>query len=87
MGVEIKKRGRPTAKEVKNLALKRAVDFVGGTTNLSLDIGVHPNKISQWLYEEQKIPAHHVPKIVKATQGVVKAHELRPDVFMLEEEM
>lgn len=54
---------------------------------MSLDIGVHPNKISQWLYEDQKIPAHHVPKIVKATQGIVRAEELRPDVFVFEEEV
>ena len=87
MVIEIKNRGRPPSKKVKNLALKRAVDVVGGTTNLSLDIGVHPNKISQWLYEDQKIPAHHVPKIVKATQGIVRAEELRPDVFVFQEEV
>lgn len=83
---EHKKRGRPALRTVTNIALKRAVELVGGAKNLSLDIGVHANKISAWLYNDQKIPAYHVHKIVKATKGLVKAEELRPDVFVLEED-
>jgi hypothetical protein len=81
MAVGSKTRGRPTQKKIQNIALKGAIDLVGGAKELALQIGIHPNKLSVWLYGDQKIPAHHVPKIVQATQGVVKAEELRPDVF------
>ncbi len=78
-----KQRGRPTQKMVKNVALKRAIEVVGGVKKLALELGVHPNNISGWLYRDLKIPAHHVPKIVQATQGAIKPEELRPDIFIL----
>ena len=79
-----KKRGRPAQQRVKNVALKRAVDVVGGVKKLALDLGVHSNTVSGWLYRELKIPAHHVKKIVQVTQGAVRPEELRPDIFLLE---
>lgn len=77
-----KKRGRPAKKMVKNMALKRAVEIVGGVKSLALELGVHPNNVSDWLYRDLQIPAHHVPKIVQATRGAIKAEELRPDIFI-----
>ncbi len=77
-----KKRGRPAQKTVKNRTLQRAIEIVGGVKKLALELGVHPNNVSDWLYREPKIPAHHVQKIVQATRGLVKAEELRPDIFI-----
>ena len=82
MGIVLKKRGRPAQRDAKNLALERALTIVGSTKRLALEIGVHSNTVSDWLYRERKIPAHHVHKIVHATRGAVKAEELRPDVFV-----
>ncbi len=77
-----KKRGRPAQKTVKNIALQRAVVLVRGVKKLALELGVHPNNVSDWLYREPKIPAHHVQKVVQATRGLIKAEELRPDIFI-----
>ena len=73
---------KPTRKITKE-ALKRAIDIVGGVTNLSLDIGVSPSSVSDWLYTDLKVPCHHVPAIVRATKGKVKPEELRPDVYII----
>jgi DNA-binding transcriptional regulator YdaS (Cro superfamily) len=71
-------RNRPVTKP----ALKKAVELAGGVTKLALEIRISKSKISDWLYTDIQIPAHHVHKIVKATGGKVKAEELRPDVFV-----
>ncbi|MBP9728614.1 MAG: helix-turn-helix domain-containing protein [Gammaproteobacteria bacterium] len=79
-----KKRGRPAQQRVKNVALQRAIESVGGVKKLALELGVHSNSVSGWLYRDLKIPAHHVKTIVQATQGTVRPEELRPDIFLLE---
>lgn len=75
-----KRAGRPTTKKIKKMALKKAIDIVGGVTNLSLDIGVDHSLISKWLYGNSKIPAEYVIKIVAATKNKILADELRPDI-------
>jgi DNA-binding transcriptional regulator YdaS (Cro superfamily) len=85
MSTAYKKRaGRPPSKTITKPALLRAIELVGGSTNLCLEIGIPTanGKMSEWLYTETKIPAHHVHKIVAATKGEVRPEELRPDVFV-----
>lgn len=78
-----KKLGRPAVRPIVKPALMKAVNLVGGLKQLSLDTGITDKKISEWLHNPAvAIPAHHVHKIVTATQGKVKAEDLRPDVFV-----
>jgi len=76
-----KKRGRQPSNKVTKPALAKAIKIAGGVTNLAVDIGISHACVSTWLYTDEKIPAHHVPKIVAATKGQVKPEELRPDVY------
>ncbi len=73
--------GRPTNRKVTKPHLVRAIEIVGGIGKLANLIELDQTNISKWLYTERKIPAHHVKLIVKATNGKVKAWQLRPDVF------
>ena len=82
----MKRNGRKnpkTDRAITKTALKKAVDIVGGVTNLAIDIGISQSKDSQWLYTDAQIPCHHVPKIVEATNWKVKPEELRPDVYVI----
>ncbi len=74
------KAGRSTTRKITKPALKKAVDIVGGVTNLALDIEVGHARISAWLYTDERILAEHVIKIVRATNGKVRPEELRPDI-------
>ena len=80
MNTKEKRSGRPPSRPITKPALMKAVKFVGGTTKLCLAIGVSDGKVSNWLYTDEKVPAHHVPKIVVATQGKIRPEELRPDI-------
>lgn len=81
-----KSKGGPKPKrKITKTALKKAIDIVGGVTNLALDVGVSPANVSDWLYTDLKVPCHHVPKIVEATNWKVKPEELRPDVYIIKE--
>ena len=73
--------GRTTKKKITKPALMKAAEIVGGVTILSEIIEVGQGTVSTWLYTKIKIPAHHVPKIVAATQGQVRPEELRPDIM------
>ena len=59
-------------------ALEKAILLAGGTSALSRFLGISSQAISQW----NVVPAIRVNAVVKATGGKVKAHQLRPDVFM-----
>ena len=78
--------GRKAPKSSRNIAhpaLLKAIEIVGGVTNLSLEIGVPHSNISSWLYGDRDIPPKYVPKIVEATNWKVKPEELRPDVYVI----
>lgn len=77
-----KKLGRPTKRKIKKPVLAKAIEIVGGVTHLASHIEVDQSCISVWLYTEEKIPAHHVHKIVIATDGEIRPEALRPDVFI-----
>lgn len=57
--------------------LSKAIKAAGGVAALARAIGVTTQAVSQW----QRVPAERVLQVVKATNGAVTCHELRPDVF------
>ena len=62
-------------------AMRKAVIYFGGVTNLAEELKVPHSNVSRWLYLELKIPIKHAIHIEYATNGEIKASELRPDVF------
>ncbi len=75
------KGGRPTTRVVTKPYLMKAIKIVGSVGKLANLSEVQQSVISMCLYTERKIPANSVNLIVKATNGGVKAWQLRPDVF------
>ena len=80
------KTGRTTKRKIKKPALLKAIKIAGGFKALALDTGVTQCRFSTWLYTNEQIPSHHVPKIVIATKGKVRPEELRPDVYIIRQE-
>ncbi len=62
-------------------ALQRAVLLLGSQTKLAMAIGVRQQNIWAWLNRNKRVPAEFCKPIEEATDGEVKASELRPDVF------
>lgn len=64
-------------------ALKRSVEIVGGQTALARKIGgdVKQSHVWNWLNRDKRAPAEYIFKIERATNGAVRARQLRPDVF------
>lgn len=60
--------------------LERAILTVGSATALGRILGITCHAIAQW----KRVPAVHVLKIERATDGKVSRHELRPDLYPLE---
>lgn len=53
---------------------------VGLASGLARDIGVSPVLISQWSNGVRQVPAERCPDIERATCGVVRCEDLRPDI-------
>mgnify|MGYP000884337945 CR=1 FL=1 len=67
-----------------NTPLQRAVDLAGSQTELARRIGVQQAHVWNWLNRSKgKVPGEHVIPIEKATG--VSRHELRPDLYPIEE--
>ena len=60
-------------------ALDKAIEAVGGVTKLAQAVGVAQSAVSNW--KVRGIPAEKCKAIEEATGGVVKRHQLRPDIF------
>jgi len=73
--------GRPTNRIVTKPYLLKAVNIVGSVGKLASMAKMNQTVISMCLYTERKIPANRINLIVKATNGEVKAWQLRPDIF------
>ena len=63
----------------KAAALKRAIEIAGGQAELARLIGITAQAISQW----DEVPPLRV-LVVERVSGVSR-HELRPDLYPLEE--
>ena len=51
-----------------------------GNAALAAKIGVKAVLISQWRTGVRPVPAKHCPAIERATNGLVRCEDLRPDV-------
>jgi DNA-binding transcriptional regulator YdaS (Cro superfamily) len=60
--------------------IDRAAEVVGSQTALAVVLGVSKGAVSQWKEEGRQVPAEHCPAIEKATAGIVRCEELRPDI-------
>ena len=61
-------------------AIQRAAEIVGGQAKLARILGITPSMVSQWAIGIRPIPAERCPSIERATAGVVRCEDLRPDV-------
>lgn len=60
-------------------ALDRAATFLGSWSALARALNLSPMAVSHW--RRRGVPIHRARDIEVATGGVVKRHELRPDIF------
>ena len=59
-------------------AFKKVVQIVGSKAEIARQCGVTDQHIQKW---KSKVPAVHVVKLEKLTDGAVRREDLRPDVF------
>jgi len=63
-------------------ALNTAIKIAGGQKSLADKIGTTQSQVWYWLNKSKKgVPGEYSWKIEAATEGAVKASELRPDIF------
>ena len=67
------------------IALQTAVEIAGGQTALGELIGRDQRAVWSWLNITKKAPAEEVLKIENAVDGQVSRHELRPDIYPIEQ--
>lgn len=60
-------------------ALKHAIEIAGGKTALARRLGSSVQLVDNW-DRRGNVPAEHVPAIEAATNGLVRAEQLRPDI-------
>lgn len=63
--------------------LKKAVRIAGGQSALARACGgnLRQQHIWNWLNRDAKVPAEYVRAIERATDGRIKRHQLRPDIY------
>lgn len=62
-------------------ALAKAIDTVGGQTQLARLLGVKQANVWHWLNKAERVPGEYVLAIEAATGGQVTRHDLRPDLY------
>ncbi|NHB89706.1 transcriptional regulator [Photorhabdus tasmaniensis] len=63
-----------------NDAIKTAITVAGTQEKLGLACGVTQQAVYKWLHNKAKVSPELVLRVVHATGGKVKAHEIRPDL-------
>ena len=58
----------------------RAAAICGGESELARRVGISRQAVNLWV-KKGRIPAERVPAVVQATHGIIKHHELRPDIY------
>lgn len=69
-------------------ALERAIQACGGPARLAEAVGVKRQAVNGWLSTMRtgrRFPAGRVLAVEKATGGTVSRHDLRPDLYPIEE--
>lgn len=64
---------------IKNL--QKAIDYVGGLSELARGIGVSKQRIYNWLHKSLKVPAEYCIVIELFTGSYITRHDLRPDIY------
>ncbi len=62
-------------------ALVKAIEVVGGQTQLARLLGVKQANVWHWLNKADRVPGEYVLAIETATGGQVTRHALRPDLY------
>nr|DAD65879.1 MAG TPA: Putative antitoxin of bacterial toxin-antitoxin system, YdaS/YdaT [Siphoviridae sp. ctDEW4] len=62
-----------------NKAIEKAISGIGSQQILAKQCGVSQQTVSLWL-NGGKMDVKYIPAIIKATEGKVRAEDLRPDV-------
>lgn len=65
---------------MKNPAVEKAIFIAGSQDKLAKRCGKAQSTICDWLNGKKKISPVHVPILVEAVGGEIKAHEFRPDL-------
>lgn len=65
---------------MENTAIKRAISIVGSQSKLAKACGKTQTSVWKWANNKAYVSPELVPLIVEATNGAVKAHEIRPDL-------
>jgi len=63
-----------------NKVIKSAISIVGTQKKLAKACGVSQSAVQKWLHNKSKVSPEKVAFIVKATGGIVKSYEIRPDM-------
>lgn len=66
-------------------ALQTAIGIAGGQTALGRLIDEDQRTIWAWVHKTGKVPAEKVLMIEKAVEGQVTRHQLRPDIYPIEQ--
>ncbi|MFJ5159703.1 transcriptional regulator [Pantoea sp. NPDC088449] len=61
-------------------AIKEAVKIAGSQKKLAAQVGVSQPNVWSWLHQRKKVSPERVVRIVQATEGKVKAFQIRPDL-------
>jgi DNA-binding transcriptional regulator YdaS (Cro superfamily) len=65
---------------MKNPHVEKAIAIAGSQAALAKRVGHAQSLVSAWLLNRKRVSVDSVPVIVELTGGLVKAHELRPDL-------
>lgn len=68
--------------------IERAVEILGGQSRAAALLGVSPQAVYLWVRQSHKgkpVPAERVLEIERATNRQVTRHELRPDLYPVED--
>lgn len=63
------------------MELTEYIESNGGQTAFAERIGVSQGLVWQWINGKTRITAERATEIEQKTDGAVKRHELRPDLF------
>lgn len=63
------------------IALRMAVELLGGPTAAAKEIGKAQSSVSEALAHGKRVPAEWCIPLERATGGKVSRHQLRPDIY------
>jgi len=65
---------------MQNEAIKKAIKILGSQSKLGEATNTRQSSVWKWLHYKSKVKPEKVPLIVEATNGEVKACDIRPDL-------